>query len=447
MKPIMTLAGDLAAHKTSSQALVEDALVRIAAPSGEGARVFLRTHRESALAEAKASDALRAHGIVPSPLAGIPVSVKDLFDVAGDITRAGSKALADAAPAKVDATVVRRLRQAGAIIIGRTNMVEFAFSGLGLNPHYGTPMNPWDRATGRIPGGSSSGAAVSVADGMAAMGLGTDTGGSVRIPAALCGLTGFKPTARRISKDGTFPLSTTLDSIGPIAHGVACCALVDSILAGEAPQVPQALPLKGLRLGVVQDYVLDGLDSGVAAAFGRALARLSRAGASVTDVRFEALQRLPQMNQKGGLVVAEAYAIHREPIARRKADYDPRVASRILRGADVSAAEYIDILNQRALMIADSAGVAAPYDALLMPTVIMVAPPIAPLEADDQCYGKTNLAMLRNPSVVNFLDGCALSIPCQEPGAAPVGLMVVGQNGEDRRLLAVGLAVEAALRQ
>ena len=447
MKPIMTLAGDLAAHKTSSQALVEDALVRIAAPSGEGARVFLRTHRESALAEAKASDALRAHGIVPSPLAGIPVSVKDLFDVAGDMTRAGSKALADAAPAKVDATVVRRLRQAGAIIIGRTNMVEFAFSGLGLNPHYGTPMNPWDRATGRIPGGSSSGAAVSVADGMAAMGLGTDTGGSVRIPAALCGLTGFKPTARRISKDGTFPLSTTLDSIGPIAHGVACCALVDSILAGEAPQVPQALPLKGLRLGVVQDYVLDGLDSGVAAAFGRALARLSRAGASVTDVRFEALQRLPQMNQKGGLVVAEAYAIHREPIARRKADYDPRVASRILRGADVSAAEYIDILNQRALMIADSAGVAAPYDALLMPTVIMVAPPIAPLEADDQFYGKTNLAMLRNPSVVNFLDGCALSIPCQEPGAAPVGLMVVGQNGEDRRLLAVGLAVEAALRQ
>jgi len=206
MKPILTLAGELAAGKTTSQALVEDALTRIAVPSGEGARVFLRTHRESALAEAKASDALRAHGIVPSPLAGIPVSVKDLFDVAGDITRAGSKVLADAAPATADATAVRRLRQAGAIIVGRTNMVEFAFSGLGLNPHYGTPKNPWDRATGRIPGGSSSGAAVSVSDGMAAMGLGTDTGGSVRIPAALCGLAGFKPTARRISKDGTFPL-------------------------------------------------------------------------------------------------------------------------------------------------------------------------------------------------------------------------------------------------
>jgi len=447
MKPILTLAGELAGRKTTSRALVEDALMRIAVPSGEGARVFLRTHRESALAEAQASDALRAHGIVPSPLAGIPVSVKDLFDVAGDITRAGSKALADAAPAKADASVVRRLRQAGAIIVGRTNMVEFAFSGLGLNPHYGTPKNPWDRATGRIPGGSSSGAAVSVSDGMAAMGLGTDTGGSVRVPAALCGLTGFKPTARRIAKDGTFPLSTTLDSIGPIAPSVACCALVDSILAGDAPLVPPALPLKGLRLGVVQDYVLDGLDSGVAEAFGKALARLSQAGASVTDVRFEALHRLPQINQKGGLVVAEAYAVHRELIARRKADYDPRVASRTLRGADMSAADYIDVLAQRATMIADSARLAAPYDALLMPTVAMVAPAIAPLEADDQLYGKTNLAILRNPSVVNFLDGCALSIPCHARGEGPVGLMVVGQSGEDRRLLAVGLAVESALRQ
>jgi aspartyl-tRNA(Asn)/glutamyl-tRNA(Gln) amidotransferase subunit A len=447
MKPILTLAGELAAHKTTSRELVEDALMRIADPSGEGARVFLRTYRESALAEAQASDALRAHGIVPSPLAGIPVSVKDLFDVAGDITRAGSKALADTAPAKADAGAVRRLRQAGAIIVGRTNMVEFAFSGLVLNPHYGTPKNPWDRATGRIPGGSSSGAAVSVSDGMAAMGLGTDTGGSVRIPAALCGLTGFKPTARRIAKDGTFPLSSTLDSIGPIAPSVSCCALVNSILAGDTPLLPPALPLKGLRLGVVQDYVLDGLDGLVAEAFGRALASLSQAGASVTDVRFEALHRLPQINEKGGLVVAEAYAVHRELIARRRADYDPRVASRTMRGADISASDYIELLAQRAAMIADSARLATHYDALLMPTVTMLAPAIAPLEANDQLYGKTNLAVIRNPSVVNFLDGCALSIPCHRLGDGPVGLMVVGQSGEDRRLLAVGLAVESALRQ
>lgn len=447
MKPLLTLAEELASRRTTSQALVEDALMRIAIPSGEGARVFTRTHRESALAEARASDALRAHGIVPSPLAGIPVSVKDLFDVAGDITRAGSRVLADRAPAAKDATVVRRLRQAGAVIVGRTNMVEFAFSGLGLNPHYGTPKNPWDRATGRIPGGSSSGAAVSVSDGMAAMGLGTDTGGSVRIPAALCGLTGFKPTARRIPKDGTFPLSTTLDSIGPIAPGVACCALVDSILAGDAPQVPHAPPLKGLRLGVVQDYVLDGLDSTVADVFGRALARLSQAGASVTEVRFESLRRLPQLNQNGGVVVAEAYAIHRELLSRRQADYDPRVALRTLRGAQIGAADYIDLLDERAAMIAESALIAAPYDALLMPTVALVAPAIAPLEADDKLYGQANIAMLRNTGVINFLDGCALSIPCHRRGDAPVGLMAVGQCGEDRRLLAIGLALEAALRE
>ncbi len=446
-KTILTLASELAARKTSSRSLVEDALTRIALPSGEGARVFLRTHRESALAEAQASDALRAHGIVPSPLAGIPVSVKDLFDVVGDITRAGSKVLADAAPAKNDATVVRRLRQAGAIIVGRTNMVEFAFSGLGLNPHYGTPKNPWDRAGARIPGGSSSGAAVSVADGMAVMGLGTDTGGSVRIPAALCGLAGFKPTARRIPTDGTFPLSTTLDSIGPIANSVACCALVDSVLAGEAPQVPPMLPINGLRLGVVQDYVLDGLDDDVAGAFGKALAKLSQAGASVSEVRFEALKTLPQFKRMGTVVAAEAYAIHRELLARRGAEYDPRVSSRTLRGADISAADYVDVLSARARMIEESARIAAPYDALLMPTVAVVAPPIAPLEKDDELYTRTNLAILRNTSLVNFLDGCALSIPCQPPGSAPVGLMLVGQSGADRRLLAAGLAVESALRR
>ena len=442
----MTLAAELAARKTTSLALIEDALMRIALSTGEGARVFIRTHRESALAEARASDTLRAHGIVPSPLAGIPVSVKDLFDMAGDITRAGSRVLADAKPATVDADAVRRLRQAGAIIVGRTNMTEFAFSGLGLNPHYGTPKNAYDRSTGRIPGGSSSGAAVSVTDGMAAMGLGTDTGGSVRIPAALNGLTGFKPTASRISTAGAFPLSATFDSIGPIAHTVACCALVDSILAGVPPELPLALPLKGLRLGVVQDFVLEGLEQSVAEAFGNALARLSKAGANVSDARFAALGRLPSINQKGGLVVAEAYAVHRSLLARRQTEYDPRVAMRAMRGAEMSAAEYIEVQDERAAMIAESARIAVPFDALLMPTVTMIAPAIAPLETDDALYGKTNLAMLRNPSVVNFLDGCALTIPCHRPGDAPVGLMIVGQRGDDRRLLSVGLALEAALR-
>jgi len=446
MQPLLALAADLASGKTTSQAVVEQALARGADPGGEGARVFLRHYTESAQAVAAASDRLRSHGMVASPLAGVPVSIKDLFDVEGEVTRAGSKVRDDAAPALADAAVVQRFRRAGAVIIGRTNTVEFAFSGLGLNPHYGTPANPWDRATGRIPGGSSCGAAVSVADGMAAVGIGSDTGGSVRIPAALCGLTGFKPTARRIPKDGCFPLSTTLDSIGPIAQSVACCALIDSVLAGQEPQVPTALPLAGLRLGVMQDYVLAGLDAAVAHAFEQALLRLSRAGARLSDVRFAALGRLPHINRHGGMVMPEAYAIHRALIAARRAGYDPRVASRVLRGAEVSAADYIDVQNERAEMIAESARIAAPFDAWLMPTVVMVAPPIAPLENDDLLYNQTDYAILRNPSVVNFLDGCALTIPCHEPGSGPVGLSVVGQGGCDRRVLAIGLAIESALR-
>ena len=395
IKPLLAIATELATGRTISVALVDDAMARIADPSGEGARTFRSVYTDVALAAARASDSLREHGMVASPLAGIPVSIRDLFDVAGDVTRAGSTVLADAAPAAADAIVVRRLREAGAIVIGRTNTVEFAFSGLGINPHYGTPRNPWDRVTARIPGGSSSGAAVSVSDGMAAAGLGTDTGGSVRIPAALCGLTGFKPTTRRIAKLGTFPLSTTLDSIGPIAASVACCAVVDSILAGLPVEVPAALP---------------------------------------------------HINRNGGLVWPEAAAIHCGLIRQKQAGYDPRVASRIQRGREVLAADYIATQQERAAMIAESVRIAVPFDALLMPTVEMVAPAIAPLEVDEQLFNRIDYEILRNPSVVNFIDGCALSVPCHPPGSGPVGLMIVGHAGEDRRLFAIGLVVEAALR-
>src|SRR5215469_9067384 len=230
------LAAELAAGRTTSRALTEAALARIADPGGEGRRSFTRVYETAALATADAQDRLRGAGILLSPLAGLPVSVKDLFDVAGEATTAGSVALKDAPPAVADAPIVRRLRAAGAVIVGKTNMTEFAYSGVGINPHYGTPGNPYDRA--RVPGGSSSGAAVSVVDGCAAVAIGTDTGGSVRIPAALCGLVGFKPTQRRVPRDGAVPLSTTLDSIGPLARSVEDCAIVDAILAGEEPVVP-----------------------------------------------------------------------------------------------------------------------------------------------------------------------------------------------------------------
>src|SRR6516165_10241146 len=281
------LAADLAAGRTTSSTLVDEALERIADPTGEGKRTFVKVYADAARVAAEAQDRLRAAGYVASPLAGLPVSIKDLFDVAGEVTLAGSRALDDAPRATADAPIVARLKAAGAVIIGRTNMTEFAFSGVGINPHYGTPGNPYDRRL--IPGGSSAGAPASVADGMAAVAIGTDTGGSVRIPAALCGIVGFKPTQKRILRDGVTPLSTTLDSIGPLANSVACCAVADAVLAGELPSVPSEIPVEALRLGVPQSYVLDGLEAEVATAFANACTNLSRAGARIVGLPFSEL--------------------------------------------------------------------------------------------------------------------------------------------------------------
>ncbi|MDN7497723.1 amidase [Burkholderia gladioli] len=446
--PLATLAADLAAGRTTSRALVDTALARIAAPDGQGSIAFTGVDAEAARTAADAHDRLRAAGTVLSPLAGIPVSVKDLFDIAGQRTRAGSRALDDAAPASADAPAVARLRRAGAVIVGRTNMSEFAFSGLGLNPHYGTPRSPYRREVAgeaRITGGSSSGAAASVADGMAAVALGTDTGGSIRIPAALCGLTGFKPTASRVPRSGGVPLSTTLDSFGPIGVSVACCALVDRILAGLAPHVPAARPLEGVRLGVLNHYVTDGMDAEVGAAFDAALRHLEAAGAIVSDLRFAPLDRLPEINRFGFSPI-EAYAWHRPLLADRRDQYDPRVLARILKGETASAADYLDLIAARAAMLDEAEQTLwSRVDAVLAPTVPVVPPRIAELEADDEAFGRTNALILRNPSAFNFLDACALSVPCHPRDAAPVGLMLAAGPHRDDALLAIGQAVEAVL--
>jgi aspartyl-tRNA(Asn)/glutamyl-tRNA(Gln) amidotransferase subunit A len=369
---VAMLAGDLAAGRTSSRELVEAALARIADPAGEGGRCFVKVYGEQARAAADAQDRLRKAGYVASPLAGLPVSLKDLFDVVGERTLAGSRALDDAPPARRDAPVVTRLRGAGAVLIGRTNMTEFAYSGVGINPHFGTPGNPYDRK--RIPGGSSSGAAVSVSDGFAAVAIGTDTGGSVRIPAALCGTVGFKPTQGRISREGATPLSTTLDSIGPLANSVACCAVADAIMAGEPAAVPAAAPVEGLRLGIPQTMVLDDLDAEVAAAFERACSILSRAGARLIDLPLEELAEYAVITGKGGFSPPEAYAWHAELIARRGNDYDPRVRLRIERGRTMTAAEYVTLSWQRRDFIARVDARTEAVDALIMPTVTMIAP-------------------------------------------------------------------------
>ena len=439
------LRDDLVAGRTTSVALTEDALARAQASDGEGARVFTRLYAEGALKAAQASDALRQAGFVRSPIEGLPISIKDLFDVAGDITMAGSVALDDAPRAQADAPAIKRLIAAGAVLVGRTNMTEFAFSGLGLNPHYGTPLNPFDRAAKRIPGGSSSGAAVSVSDGMAAAAIGTDTGGSVRIPAALCGLTGFKPTARRVSRVGALPLSTSLDSVGPIARSVACCAMLDAILSGTGENQLGEASLAGLRLAVPKTTVLDGMDATVAASFEAALGTLSRAGAQISEIVIPEFAQLGAINAKGGLAAAEAWHWHRELIQRAGDRYDPRVRVRILRGREMSAADYIDVLAARSAWIDAVEVRIAPFDALIMPTVPVVAPRIDDL-VNDAAFGATNLLILRNPTFINFLDGCALSVPCHRSGEAPVGLMLAGAGGRDRAILSIGQAVEQALR-
>ena len=436
----------LHAASTTSADLVEAALARIAAPQGEGARVFTRVYSDAARAAASASDTLRAAGLCRSAIDGLPISIKDLFDVAGETTLAGSVVRQGEPAAAESAVIVKRLQAAGAVLIGKTNMTEFAYSGLGINPHYGTPKNPWDRATGRIPGGSSAGAAVSVSDAMAVAGIGSDTGGSVRIPAALCGLTGFKPTARRVSTRGALPLSVNLDSIGPIAASVACCAQLDAILAGEEDSPLVAARLRGLRLAVPTTVVLDGMDVHVAASFAAALTRLSAAGAQIAEIAVPAFGESQAINAKGGFTAAEAWAWHREVIARSAARYDPRVVSRIARGEAMSAADYIDLLGARARWIKDVEATIAGYDALLLPTVPVVAPVIADLVASDEAYFRANGLILRNPTMINFLDGCALSLPCQAPGSAPVGLMVAGPAMSDLRILAIGLAIEESLR-
>jgi len=438
------LARQLSQGTVTSRDLVERCLSRIADSDGEGARAFIHVNADGARLQADAIDKLRAAGAELSPLAGIPVSVKDLFDVRGQVTRAGSAVLCDAAPAEQDATVVQRLRRAGMVIIGRTNMTEFAYSGLGLNPHYGTPLNPFDRTTGRIPGGSSSGAAISVSDGMAAAAIGTDTGGSCRIPAAFCGITGFKPTARRVPRRGVLPLSGSLDSVGPLAASVSCCALLDAVLSGEDIKPLKPRPARTLRIGVLVNYVMDGVDRAVSSAYQAALTALSGAGARLEDIKLPELDCLPELNSKGGLIAAEAYAWHRDLLRDRADSYDPRVSVRIMKGADQSAADYIDLVSARHEIIDQAARSTCLFDAIVYPTTPLIAPTLAQLDDDDE-YGRINLLALRNPTVTNFLDRCGISIPIAPPGDAPVGLMLMGHSGRDDELLSVACKVETAM--
>jgi aspartyl-tRNA(Asn)/glutamyl-tRNA(Gln) amidotransferase subunit A len=440
------LANSLGASATTSRALVEDCLARSTDPAGEGARAFIAVDAGGARRAADAIDQLRKAGHAPGPLAGIPVAIKDLADVRGQVTAAGSKVLAGARPAEQDAPVVARLRAAGLILIGRTNMTEFAYSGLGMNPHYGTPLSPWERALRRVPGGSSSGSAVAVADGMAHGALGTDTGGSCRIPAAFNGIAGLKPTARRVPTASVVPLSTSLDSIGPVARTVGCCRILDAVMAGEELRQPHALSVAGARLFVPETTVLDGLDRHVGGDFEAALGRLAKAGARITRGKLEALELVAAANRGGGLSAAESWHWHRGLIETRGGDYDPRVLARIMRGREHTAADYLDLLAARRAAIAAFERHMAGHDAIVSPTVPVIAPRLADCEPDSE-YSRINLLVLRNTAPINILDGCSIALPMHEAGSPPTSLMLSGPAMSDHRILGLAEAVEAVLQQ
>jgi len=432
----------LLVRKTAVRDRLEAALARIADPEGEGARACLTVYAQSARVAADAADARAGSGLALGPLDGAIVSIKDLFDVKGEPTRAGSTFLAHAPPAAQDAPVVRRLRTAGAVILAKTNMTEFAFSGLGLNPHYGTPGNPADRA--RISGGSSCGAAVAVADAMCEIAIGTDTGGSTRIPAALCGIVGFKPSQWRVPTQGAFPLSFTLDSVGPMARTVADCALADAVMAADEPRPLEPARLAGLRLGLANGLPLKDLDRDVAREFAAATARLQSAGVRFTDEVFPQFDAMLAINAKGGFAPAEAFAIHRDLLASHGSEYDPNVRARIERGRGLSAADYVLMSRERTRLIREMDRRLEDLDALVMPTTAIVAPKISEV-ATPETFGRKNMMVLRNPALVNFFDLCAISLPLPRTAGLPVGLMLVARNGHDDRLVRIAAAVEQLL--
>ncbi|MCZ8262024.1 MAG: amidase [Beijerinckiaceae bacterium] len=418
---------------------------KLAAAAEPRARhVFTRLLPQSARAEADAADLRRKSGISLGPLDGRIVSIKDLFDMAGQVTTAGSVILKESPPAAADAPTVSALRRAGAILIGRTNMSEFAFSGIGLNPHWGTPGNAVDPV--RVPGGSTSGGAVSVALGLADLTLGTDTGGSTRIPAAFNGIVGFKPTSSRVSKAGAFPLSYTLDSIGPLGPDVESCAAMDAILAGLDPDPLPAFPVAGLRLGIPRGLLFEETEPAVAQAFEQALSRLITSGAMASDMAIDDLLLAMRGTLANAPIAAcEAAEIHREWLESRAADFDARVLARIRPGISIPAPAYIATLRERERLKAAFSQRVAVYDALILPTCALQAPPIAALEADADLFARKNILALRNTSPANFFDCPALSLPLPVSGL-PIGLMLVAAPMQDRRLMALGAAIEAALR-
>ena len=447
---IKDLTAQLELGTLTARRLLDDCLAAIDKQDGEGTRAFLKVYHDRARAQANDVDKARKDGWSLPTFAGIPLSIKDLFDEEGIVTRAGSKVLNEAAPANKDATVLTRLKAAGFIVIGRTNMTEFAFSGIGTNAHYGDPRSPFERDKddihkGRVAGGSSSGSAVSISDHMAAASIGSDTGGSTRTPAAFCGIVGFKPTTTRIPSEGVYPLSQSFDAAGPMANSVSCCAILDSLMAGGPGEDELHSIVKGLRLAIPKGYLFEDLDPHVAHSFDCAIDMLAAAGAEIADVTFAAIENLRPSNNPKSIVAAEAYQVHKTRLeSGMSSSYDPFVAYRLQSGKNILASEYIEMFETRKQVWAEVQAKFRGFDALVLPTAPILPPKLSSL-TNIESKILQSAKSLRNTSVFNYLDRPTISIPCHEPGTGPVGLSLVGSRQHDRRLLAIAKACEATM--
>jgi aspartyl-tRNA(Asn)/glutamyl-tRNA(Gln) amidotransferase subunit A len=434
----------ISSNEISTKEYVVQCIENIKNISGEGAKAFLYIAQDEAIATAHSQDILLEKGLQIGPLSGVTVSIKDLFDIAGQVTASGSNVLRNNSPATEDSEVVSRIRRAGGIVVGRTNMTEFAYSGLGLNPHFGTPLNPYDRSNGRIPGGSTSGGAISVTDQMALIAIGSDTGGSCRIPAALCGIVGFKPTASRYSMAGVLPLSRSLDSVGILASSVQCCQIIDGVLFDGSKGDNFEVPISRINIGIVDNVVLDGMDGDVKKNYLRTIEILEKSGANLRTINSKVFERVIQLQGQPKIVSAEANSEYENILALKGEEVDPRVSSRIVKGKEISSAVYIKTLVERKLLIQAWRQEFSNDDVWVMPTVPVIAPLLNDLSSDEE-YFKYNSLMLRNPGLINFLDGCALSIPNHFAEEPPTGIMLASPGSDDETLLRCGLAVEKML--
>ncbi len=441
------LAALYALGAASPESVCESTLQAIRA--ADDPAIFTVLTEERAREEAAAAAARLREGRSKGPLDGVPVAWKDLFDVTGLATTAGSRVLADSPPASADAPVVARLAAAGMVCVGRVNMTEFAFSGIGINPHYGTPCNPHGDAKPRIPGGSSSGSAVAVASFLVPVAIGTDTGGSVRIPAALNGIVGFKASGGRYPMQGVYPLARSLDTLGVLCHSTEDAVLVDAGMRGALVPVARRRPPKGVRLVVPENVVFDEAEPSVVANFEAALARLAAAGVTVERRRLPVFDEILALYQRhGALVTAEAYHQLRPllegPAAGRM---DPRVVTRARLGAKITAADYCELALRRAEMVAAARALFDGDSFVAFPTVPHVAPPIADLESDFDLFVRINARTLRNTMLGNFLDWCGVSVPSgADADGLPTGLLISGAPGGDDALLSFVLGCEAEIR-